>query len=185
MVNPRLMSLSRRVTHSLLRGSSAHGSEQFQKTKMGWRKAAHPTSEGDPSSYRTDCSILKRDTGLGNRHRSLALILNNNLSEQRRSHSPESQPSKEPWPIRWGWWSCPSALCCETSPGALHPDGESSAQERHGSVGVHPEESRKKWFQGWSTSPVRTGWESWGCSAWRREGLGRSESGLSISKEGL
>jgi len=24
--------------------------------------------------------------------------------------------------------------------------------------------------KGWSTSPTRKGWESWGCSAWRREG---------------
>ena len=26
--------------------------------------------------------------------------------------------------------------------------------------------------QGWSSSPMKTGWESWGCSAWRREGSG-------------
>jgi len=35
-------------------------------------------------------------------------------------------------------------LCTdETSPGVLHPDVESSVQERHGPVGVHPEESHK------------------------------------------
>ena len=28
----------------------------------------------------------------------------------------------------------------------------------------------RKWSERWSTSAVRTGWESWGCSAWRREG---------------
>ena len=38
---------------------------------------------------------------------------------------------------------CPSALCCETSPGALHPGGECSAQERHRAVGACPEEGHK------------------------------------------
>jgi len=39
---------------------------------------------------------------------------------------------------------CPSALCCEASPGALlDPDVESSAQRRHGAVGAHPEEGHR------------------------------------------
>ena len=38
---------------------------------------------------------------------------------------------------------CPSALCCETSPGALRPDGECSVQERHGAVGERPEEGHR------------------------------------------
>jgi len=28
----------------------------------------------------------------------------------------------------------------------------------------------QRWPTGWSTSPTRKGWESWGCSDWRREG---------------
>ena len=32
----------------------------------------------------------------------------------------------------------------------------------------------RTWTKGWSTSPVRTGWESWGCSAWRRQGSGEA-----------
>ena len=44
---------------------------------------------------------------------------------------------------RSGRWSCPSALHCEASPGALHPDVESSVQERHRPVGTHPEEGHK------------------------------------------
>jgi len=28
----------------------------------------------------------------------------------------------------------------------------------------------RRWFEGCSTAPTRTGWGSWGCSAWRREG---------------
>ena len=53
----------------------------------------------------------------------------------------------------------PAALLCggEASPGVLHPDVESSVQERHGPVGVHPEGGPQKCFKGWSTSPVRTG----------------------------
>ena len=32
----------------------------------------------------------------------------------------------------------------------------------------------QKWFECWSTSAVRKCWESWGCSAWRREGCGET-----------
>ena len=28
----------------------------------------------------------------------------------------------------------------------------------------------QRWSKGWSTSPVTKGWESWGFSAWRKEG---------------
>ena len=28
----------------------------------------------------------------------------------------------------------------------------------------------RRWSEGWSTSPMKTGWRTWGCSAWRREG---------------
>lgn len=28
----------------------------------------------------------------------------------------------------------------------------------------------KIWSKGWSTSPIRTGWDSWDCSAWRCSG---------------
>ena len=32
----------------------------------------------------------------------------------------------------------------------------------------------QKWSEGWSTSPMRTGWANWACSAWRREGCGET-----------
>ena len=33
-----------------------------------------------------------------------------------------------------------------------------------------PHQGRNRvWFKDWSTSPVRTGWDSWGCLTWRRE----------------
>lgn len=45
------------------------------------------------------------------------------------------------------------------SPGVLHPNTEFSvAQDRHGSVGMHPEEDGPpKMTQGMETSPMRTG----------------------------
>jgi len=61
-------------------------------------------------------------------------------SQPRKSTVPWAAP-KAVWPAGWGRWSCPSALCCETSPAVLHPDVESSVQERHGAVGVHPVEA--------------------------------------------
>ena len=44
---------------------------------------------------------------------------------------------------RSGRGPCTSALHCEASPGALHPDVESSVQERHRPVGVHPEQGHR------------------------------------------
>ena len=56
-------------------------------------------------------------------------------------HSPESQPSpgctQSSVASRAGRGSAP-LLCTVTSPGALRPGGECSAQERHGAVGVCP-----------------------------------------------
>jgi len=31
-----------------------------------------------------------------------------------------------------------------------------------------PRRRPQKWPKGWNTYPMRTGWESWGCSAWRK-----------------
>ena len=63
-------------------------------------------------------------------------------------HSPESQL----YPVlhhdkcgQQGEGGDPAPLLCtgEVSPGVLHPDVESSAQERHGSVGVCPNEGHR------------------------------------------
>ena len=49
-------------------------------------------------------------------------------------------------------------------PEVLHPDVESSVQERHGAVGVCPEEGHKNDPRG--GTPLL-----WGCAEWRREGF--------------
>jgi len=38
----------------------------------------------------------------------------------------------------------------------------------------------RRWSEGWSTTAIRTGWGSWGCSAWRREGCGVSLEQLPV-----
>jgi len=59
------------------------------------------------------------------------------------------------------WWDLTWSPV--SSPGAL-----STGKTR--SCWSGPREGPQNWSAGWNTSPVRTGWESWGCLAWRREG---------------
>ena len=63
------------------------------------------------------------------------------LSQPRKPTGSWVHPKQHSQQTRVG--ICPSALCCETSPGALRPDAESSVQERHGAVATHPEESHE------------------------------------------
>lgn len=51
---------------------------------------------------------------------------------------------------------------CDTPPAVLLWD----------SVDLSEQAQRRpqKWSEGWSISPLRTGWESWNCSSWRRKG---------------
>ena len=65
--------------------------------------------------------------------------------------------------------SVPLLCADETSPGVLHSDVESSVQERHGPIGAHLEEGHKNDPRN-GTSPLPGQSESWGYSAWRREG---------------
>lgn len=89
-------------------------------------------------------------------------------------HSPERQPDRGLHPkkhIRQGREGiCPSALCCETSPGVLCPDVGSSVQERHGPAAVHPEEGHQNAPR--DGTPLCEDRLSWGCAAWRGEGSG-------------
>jgi len=77
-------------------------------------------------------------------------------------------------------------LCAdEISPGVLHPDGESSVQERREAVGVCPEEGHKNNPRD-GTPPLCGQAERAGAvQPGEEKALGRPESGLSVSKGGL
>lgn len=56
-----------------------------------------------------------------------------------------------------------------------------SEYPKHGSVGVTSKEA-KKWSESWSLSALETGWESWECSVWRKEGSRKTLEPLPVSK---
>jgi len=73
------------------------------------------------------------------------------------------------WPAGWGRWSYHSTVlwdltCSTVSRCGVLSTGEMWTCWRASRGGA------QKWSQGWKTSPARTGWESWGCAAWRRDG---------------
>ena len=99
-------------------------------------------------------------------------------------HSPESQP--DPGCIHSSAASrvreriCPSALCCEISPGALHPNGECSAKERHRAVGVHPEEGHRNDARD-RTLPCKDSLRAGAVQHGDGKAVGRAESSLTVS----
>ena len=91
------------------------------------------------------------------------------------AHSPEGQPhpgltAKVVWPAGQGRGFCSSTL--------LWWEPTWSSASRSGALSTGKtwtcwSRSRgepQKWSEGWNTSPIRKGRESWGCSAWSREG---------------
>ena len=90
------------------------------------------------------------------------------------AHSPENQSYHglhQDWPAGWGRWFCPSTLLswdptCSTTCSSGIPSTSKTWTCWSGSRGGPWKQS-----EGWNTSPVKKGWESWGCSASRREGL--------------
>jgi len=80
----------------------------------------------------------------------------------------------------------PAPLLCtdETSPGVLHPDVESSVQERDGPAGAHPEESHKNDLR--DGTPLLPGQaeRAGAVHLGEEKALGRPESSLSVSKGG-
>jgi len=90
------------------------------------------------------------------------------------ARSPESQPYPGPHPQQRGQQSREGILpLCSA---LVRPPGESCVQlwspQRRTELELLEQGQRRlqQWSEGWSTSPVRTGWNNWGCSAGRREG---------------
>jgi len=71
------------------------------------------------------------------------LNMSSNVPSQPRKPTVSWAASKAVWPAGWGSDPAPVLCAGEASPGVLRPDVESSVQERHGAVGVHPEEGHK------------------------------------------
>ena len=69
------------------------------------------------------------------------LDMSSNVHSRPRKSTVSWAASTAVWPAGQG--SDPALLLYtgEASPGVLHPDVESSVQERHGAVGVHPVEA--------------------------------------------
>ena len=89
---------------------------------------------------------------------------------------------KAVWSASQGRWSCSSALHCEASLGSSA--SRFGVQERHGAVGVHPEEGHKN-DPRVGTPPYEDRLRAGAGQHGKEKALGRSESGFSESKGGL
>ena len=121
-------------------------------------------------------ALLKRTQGYW---RMASWTWTSSVPSQSRKPTVSWAASKEVWPAGQGRWSCPSALRCESSPGVLHLDLESSVQERHGSIGACPEEGHRNDARG-GTPPLQGQAERAGAvQPGGEKALRRPDSGLS------
>ena len=105
-----------------------------------------------------------------------------NVPSQPRKPTLSLSASKAAWSAGRGRWSCPSAPCWwDLTYSTASRCGVLSTAETW-SCWSMSRGGPEKCSKGWNISPMRTGWESWGCSAWRREGCKVTWQQPSISK---
>ena len=79
--------------------------------------------------------------------------------------------SKGEWPAGQGRWFCPSTLPWCDPTWSTTSSCRALSRGRARTCWSGSREGPQRWSEGWNTSPVKTDWESWGCSAWRKEGF--------------
>ena len=80
--------------------------------------------------------------------------------------------SREAWPAGRRRGFCPSTpLWSDLTWSSASSSGAPSTR-RTWSCWSRSRGGPQRSSKGWSTSPMRKGWESWGCSAWRNKGSG-------------
>ena len=84
--------------------------------------------------------------------------------------------SKEAWPAGWGRWFCPSTLLWWDSTWSPASSSGALSTGKTWTSWIGSRGGPQKWSEGCNTFPVRKGWESWACTAWRREGCGEPSS---------
>ena len=82
--------------------------------------------------------------------------------------------SKAARPEGWRRWFCPSALLSQVPYLDSCIEPWSPRHKKNMELLERVQRRPQKWSEGWSTSAMRKGWESWGCWTWRREGCGET-----------
>jgi len=94
------------------------------------------------------------------------------------ARSPESQPCPGLHPQQCGHRAREEIL--PLCPALLRHPQESCIQLWSPQHRAERELLDQQWCEGWNPSAGRTGWESWGCSAWRGEGCGETLEQLPV-----
>ena len=79
--------------------------------------------------------------------------------------------SKEGWPAGRGRWFCPSALLRWNPTWSIVCTSGALSTGKTWTCLSRSRGRPQKWWEGWNTSPVRTGRESWGYSTCSRQGF--------------
>ena len=75
---------------------------------------------------------------------------------------------KAAWPAGWGRWLWTSVLLWRDPPWSPASSSGALSTRKMWTCWSGSRGGPQTWSQGWNTSPMRKGWKSWRCSAWRR-----------------